>query len=132
MIKILLSHNVKRVVTCIVIGVIIVYLIFAIEAPPQAISNPKIDALEAVSKITEYLKQKEMVNYYRDYIITSIVYGRPDQLNYAPSQAGSWQVDSNDNEASWFITLTNSHKSDIQVFRLKSDNTFELLSHLQI
>ena len=113
------------------IGAIIVFGISAILSPSRATSNPKISALEAVSKVADYCKQKGYADDYAGYIITSMAYGRPDQLDYAPSQGGSWQVDSHGNEASWFITLTNRHKADKQVLRLLNDGTIEGLAHFQ-
>jgi hypothetical protein len=131
MIKIALPHNMKSVVIGAIIGAIVVFGVSAILPSSQATSIPKMSALEAVSKVTEYCKQKENADYYADYIITSIVYGSPDQLDYGPSQGGSWSVDNNDNEASWFITLTNRQKADIMVLRVMNDGTIEGLSHFQ-
>lgn len=131
MTKIALPRNMKSVVIGAIIGAIIAFGVSAIWSSSQATFIPKMSALEAVSKVTEYCNQKGYSDYYADYIITSIAYGRPDQLDYAPSDAGSWSVDYNVDEASWFITLTNRHKADIVVLRVMNDGTIEGLSHFQ-
>ena len=113
--------------TALVVGAIFFLALVAVLLRLQTQSEPRMSALDVVSKTNEYCQRMG----YAGYSITAIEYCRPAQLGYASYQGGTWQVIQDQEEASWFIKMTNYNKGDIIIFRLMNDGTWSALTDFQ-